>query len=543
MIATLRALLITGGRLWSPEGPVTGDAVLLEHGRIVTVGEAATLAALAPQAQRFDAQGATVTPALCDAHLHFVPWAQSRRQCDLHGAHTRAEALVRVQRALAADSGTTPLVGRGWDESTWEAMPDRAALDAISGTRPVLLYRHDFHALWVNSAALRAAGATRETPDPSDGVFVRDAAGEPTGLVRENAVRAFEAQLAAAGPLIDEALLDEAAAALHALGITSVHDFQREAVDIARMRALAGRRQLRVLQQVGLEALAHLEAAGIASGVGDAWFRIGALKLFADGTLGSRTAFMLARYDDADHRGMEVLSRDALREHVTRAARAGFATTIHAIGDAAVRHALDAFEAAQAATRGATPPALPSRVEHVQLCDPADRDRFAALGIAASMQPQHCLSDIDAARAAWGERCVHAYPWESLRASGALLAFGSDAPVEPPVAARGLHAALTRAGGARGGRFEPAQCVTLDVALRAYTEGPARLAGLWPSSGALAAGAEGDVVVWDRDLFATSPEDIGSARAVLTTLGGKIVYVLRRDVVTPRASSTGGETS
>ena len=521
-----RELLIVNARLWSPDHAPQGDSLLLAHGRIAAIGTALELRTAAPHARELDANGATVTPGLCDAHLHFVPWAQSRRQPDLHGTPSRAAALRIVAAALAADSSPAPLVGRGWDETGWEALPDRPALDALAPERAVLLHRHDFHALWVNSAALRAAGITRASRDPEGGVFVRDASGELTGLVRENAVSAFRALEAQAGPVIDDALLDEAAAALHANGITSVHDFQRGAIDIARMRALASRGRLRVLQQVGLEALEHLAAAGLASGVGDEWFRIGALKLFADGTLGSHTAAMLLPYDDARHTGMKVLAPAALREQVTFARRAGFATSIHAIGDAAVRDALDAFESAADACEGLAPPALPSRIEHVQLLDPADRARFATLGIAASMQPQHCVTDAKAARAAWGARCANAYAWEQLRAAGALLAFGSDAPVEPPVATLGLHAALTRVrpDGQPAGGFEPGQAVTFATALRAYTEGPARLSGLWPRAGRLAVGALADVVGWDRDLETASPESLLAARPTFTALGGEIVY-------------------
>lgn len=517
-------LLVLNARPWPAARFPGADAVLAAEGRIVAVGTAAALAARSPGARRLDARGATVTPGLADAHLHFVPWACSLRQPDLRGATTRAEALARVSAALAADAGTGPLVGRCWDSAGWEAPPHRAALDALAPERPVLLHSHDFHALWVNSAALRRAGVTRATPDTAGGLFERDAAGEPTGVARENAVRAFAALEQEAGDVVTPALLDEAAAVLHAAGITCVHDYQRNDADFARLQALAGRRRLRVLQHFGPEQMESLAAAGRASGDGDAWFRLGALKLFADGTLGSRTAALLEPWDDAPGTGMDLLAEDELRALVRRAADLRMGVAIHAIGDRAVRHTLDAIEAALPGLRAA---ALPPRIEHVQLLDPRDRGRFAALGVVASLQPQHCIADLDAARSAWGARCERCYPWRSLLETGATLAFGSDAPVEPPRPWEGLHACVARQrpDGTPAGGFHPRERLVLDEALAAYTEGAAFAAGLAGTLGTLRPGAGADLVVWDRDLSSAPPEGILAARPAATVLAGEIVYL------------------
>ncbi|MBI5171158.1 MAG: amidohydrolase family protein [Candidatus Eisenbacteria bacterium] len=428
-----------------------------------------------------------------------------------------------MRAALDATPGDAPVLGRGWDADRWESAPDRASLDAVTGERPVLLWRHDFHTYWVNSAALRAAGVTRATSDPEGGRFERDAAGEPTGIVREHAVRAFAALESRAAPALDAALLDDAAAALHALGITCVHDFQRDAADFARMRTLASRRRLRVLQMVDESQLEWLSLDGRASGDGDAWFRIGALKLFADGTLGSRTAALLAPWADTPGTGMTLIAPDALARIVARAANKGFACAIHAIGDAAVRHALDAFAACDASRTCAIPP----RIEHVQLLDPADVPRFAALGVTASMQPQHCVSDIHAARTAWGARIANSYPWRALRDAGARLAFGSDAPVEPPFAALGLHAATERRAPGASEAFVPEQALALQDALAAYTSGAAAAAGGFGVC-TLTPGDEADLVLWERDLFLTDPERLPDSRPAVTVLGGEIVYVSPR---------------
>jgi predicted amidohydrolase YtcJ len=514
------SLLIVNARVWSGE-PLAADAVVVERDRVTAVGEGRTLRPRVPEARVLDAEGATLTPGLTDAHIHFVPWARSRRQPDLHGARSREEALARVRDALEKQPADgSPLVGRGWDENGWLQAPDRAALDAIAPHRPVLLHRHDFHALWVNSAALAAAGLGRGTPDPEGGRFERDVAGELTGLVREHAVRAFLALEDRAGPAVADALLDEAAAELHAEGITAVHDYQRNEADARWMRSLAARRALRVLQHVGPEQLRTAAEDGRRGAVGDAWFRWGALKLFADGTLGSRTAAMLAPYDDTPGTGMVLLSPRELEQEIARGAAAGFSVAIHAIGDAAVRNTLDAIERNREAL-GAL--ALPPRIEHAQLVDPADLARFARLGVAASMQPQHFTSDAPVARRAWGERCRHAYPWRSFLDARVPLAFGSDAPVEPPLARLGLASAVARLT-ADGGPLEPDQAIPLDAALTAYTSGAAYLAGGLLGPGVIRTGEWADLVVWDRDLHATSPERLADARPRWTVLGGRIVY-------------------
>ena len=534
-------LLIVNARPWSGR-PLDGDAVLVHDGRIVAVGRRSSLRDERSAHHVIDAHGGTVTPGLVDAHIHFVPWARARRQPDLHGCSSREAALERVRAALAVapvDGAAEPpgealpikalpkssIIGRGWDDAGWAARPEASALDALAPDRPVLLHRHDFHALWVNSAALRAAGVSKDTPDPEGGRFERGPGGEPSGLVLEHAVRAFQALEERSAPDVDEGLLDEAAAALHAEGVTGIHDFQRTQVDWERTRALAGRRRLRVLQHVGPEQIADASRLGIRGGDGDAWFRTGSLKLFADGTLGSRTAALLEPYADTPGRGMALLTSARIVEQIDAAAAAGCSVAIHAIGDAAVRHGLDAIASRREALARL---ALPPRIEHVQLLHPDDLGRFAALGVAASMQPQHATTDAPVARRAWGARCALGYPWRALLATGATLAFGSDAPVEPPCARLGLAAAVARIG-ADGRVFEPGQCLTLDEALLAYTASACALAGGGLGSGRLEPGAPADLVVWDADLHAAGPAGLAQARPRFTALAGEIVYDSRFD--------------
>ena len=393
-------------------------------------------------------------------------------------------------------------------------------LDAVCPARPVLLYSRDFHNLWLNGAALAAAGINSATPDPDGGVIVRDAAGEANGLLQEHAMR-LAAGLESVDAVADFAAVCDAVRALHANGITGVHDFEgQDAHRILRRLANGEGPRLRTLMHLPHAQLGMAIELGLSSGLGDSWFRLGAVKLFADGTLGSRTAAMLAPYENTSETGIDVIDPVALASEVGHAVDHGWSVAIHAIGDRAVRSSLDAFEGARAGERLGLAP----RIEHAQLVDPADLNRFAALGIAASMQPSHCISDVPLADRWWGERREQSYPWRALLESGALLAFGSDAPVEPPSAAFGLAAAVARQPEGAEKAWVPAQAIGLDAALSAYTEGPARLAGNWPRVGALDAGCAADLVVWNGDLHALTPRALAAAAPACTVLDGMIVY-------------------
>ena len=519
-------LIVRNARPWSP-GPIPpgSDAIAVGAGRILEVGPFAAIAPLAgPRTEVLDAGGATVTPGMTDAHIHLVSWARADADLALGGATSAADAAARVVRFAARHPGSGPVIGRGWDANRWSDAPHRAALDAAAPGRPVLLHSHDFHALWVNGAALEAAGVRAGTPDPVGGRIERDAAAEPTGVVRENAVRLFASLEAMAAREPDDTLIARAIGRLHALGITAVHDFEgAEEERLLRNRFAAGSPRLRVLVNVLHSGLDRALAESRASGQGDDMFRTGWLKLFADGTLGSRTAALLAPYDGTSETGMELIPREELPRIVARGLAGGLAVAIHAIGDRACRAALDAFEAAGEALRR---PRLPSRIEHLQLVDEADLPRLARLGVAASVQPTHLTSDIELVERWWSGRRAHAYPYGALAASGALVAFGSDAPVEPPGPAASIHAAVTRRrpDGHPPGGFVPAQRMDLDASLLASTEAPARLAGQAGVLGLLAPGCHADLVVWNLDLHAVAPERLAEARPAATVLAGEVVH-------------------
>ena len=519
-------LVVRNGRPWTVGPlPLDADSVAVGAGRILAVGTADSLAGLVgPETEVIDAGGATITAGITDSHVHLVQWARSDVDVALAGATSAADAAARVARFAARHPGSGPVIGRGWDANRWSDTAQRAALDAVCPDRPVLLHSHDFHALWVNGAAREAAGVGRATPDPPGGRIERDASGAPNGVMRENAVRLFAALERAAVREPDEALLARAASRLLALGITAVHDF--EGADEERLlRAICEGEgpRVRVLMHLPHAGLDRALADGVTSGRGDAMFRIGAVKLFADGTLGSQTAALLEPYDGTKDLGMELIPADPLKRDVARALGGGLAVAVHAIGDRACRSVLDAFEAAGTALRR---PALPSRIEHLQLVDDRDLPRLAPLGIAASIQPTHLTSDIELVERWWSARRARAYPYGALADAGTLVAFGSDAPVEPPDPAGAIHAAVTRQrpGGFPAGGFVPAQRMTLDAALACSTAVPARLAGLAHEVGRLAPGYHADLVVWNLDLLRLAPERLAEARAVATVFAGNVVF-------------------
>lgn len=494
---------------------------MIGDGRVLALGREADVAGIArPGTVPIDAGESTVTPGLTDSHIHLCAWARSLHEIPLEGARSAAAVADRV--AMRARDTEGVLVGRGWEPHGWPDAPHRALLDRAAGERPVVLHSKDFHAVWVNSAALRAAGIARKTPDPPGGVIERDASGEPTGILREHAVRAIAA--IEGGPGLTPAALAGAVRRLHAAGVTAVHDFEGDEA-FSRLEAMARSAgpRVRVLMHLPHAGLEPALARGLASGTGDDFFRVGAVKLFADGTLGSRTAALLEPEAETGGRGMDLIEPGDLVEIAGRALAGGVAVAVHAIGDRAVRHTLDAFEAAG---ERLARPRLPSRIEHLQLVSGDDFARLSRLGVAASMQPRHAVSDMELADRAWGGRCERAYAWRRMLEQGVRLAFGSDAPVEAPDPAEGLRCATTRRrnDGTPAEGWIAAQRLSLNQALSCYTSEPAHLAGSRPRLGSLAPGSRADLVVWSDDLHALDPMALSGSRPVLTMLDGEVVY-------------------
>ncbi len=527
-------LVLYNGRIYTMDpGAGCAGALAVAGNRIVAVGDDAEMRALlGPDGRAIDLEGRAVVPGLIDAHVHFG-WhsvAAAQRRLDLDNA-PKAKAVAQVaSRARELPPGRW-ILGGGWNQNVWPdpVMPTAADLDAVAPDHPVALQSKSYHATWANSRALELAGITAATDDPPGGQIVRDERGQPTGILLEGAAELVDRVVPDPGVAEVMEALRQGMAQAHRLGLTGVHDPGSSTV-LAAFQALraAGEMHLRVLMHLPAETLDAAIALGLRSGLGDEWLCIGGLKLFADGALGPQTAHMLAPYEGAaGNLGIPTLSRDELHGLVGRANGAGLSVAIHAIGDAANRSALDAIAAAQAGASAATRPALPNRIEHVQLLHADDLPRLAQLGVVASMQPIHATSDMDMAGRHWGRRCELAYAWHSVLASGARLAFGSDAPVETMDPLAGIHAAVTRRradGGPGPDGWIPAQRISVAQAVHAYTLGAAHASGQAHLKGSLTPGKLADLVVLSRDIFQVPPEEIAAARVEMTLLDGKIVY-------------------
>ncbi len=517
-------------------------ALAVRQGRILAMGRDEELLDLkAPDTQVIDLRGRSLLPGFTDSHIHLVAWALQQQRVNLWDVRSLAEALERVRTHARATNHGGWVRGGGWDASLWPDLdgpwPTAAHLDAIVPDRPVALDSKDLHSLWVNSYTLRLAGITAQTPDPPGGVIVRDPrTGEPTGILKETArdlvARHFP-------PETEETWVNavrDALPALWAEGITAVHVLN----DTATMRNFRTLQRLRETGDLKVRALLYLPAErlddavhlGMRSGFGDDRLRIGGVKFFADGTLGSRTAAMLAPFlDDEENVGVWVTDPEELYEKVRRAVQAGLSVAVHAIGDRANREVLNIFRHLSKEKFEGRPPALPHRVEHVQLLHPADVTALATLDLVASMQPIHATQDMSLARQYWGdERSRYAYAWRSVQRAGARLVFGSDAPVEQPSVLAGLHAALTRrrADGSPGENgWIPQERMCLRPALHAYTLAPALVEGTAAWRGSLAPGKVADLVVLSDNLVRVVWEDpmgLLDLRVVMTVFEGEIVY-------------------
>jgi predicted amidohydrolase YtcJ len=500
--------------------------VILENGAIRTLDPALPLArALAIAGDRIaggvgthetalaspdvvDLGGRCVLPGFADAHMHFPSWAVAQQQVRLEGAASLDEALARVREALTVLPTGRWLRGQGWRSAAWGEEPTKQALDAVTGDVPTALLAKDYHSLWLNSAALARANGRLEV---AGGVVERDAAGEPTGVLREEAAWQFKERYVETS---DDEYLDAMRAGLKlaaARGVTSIHDKDGWLPSIPRLwqrlRAEGGL-NLRVWQSLPHDRIDDLAELGLAAGLGDDRLALGYLKVFMDGTLGSRTALLL------DGTGVEITTREELEEIIVRAARAGWPVAVHAIGDRANRNALDAFERTRAEWE---PLGLRHRIEHAQCLAPEDVPRFAALGVAASVQLSHAPSDRDLAERFWADRLDGAYAYRSLWDSGARLVNGSDAPIEELDPWGGICAGVLR-------DWRSEQALTAEQALLATTVNPAWLTGDERRRGRLVPGCVADLVVLDRDPLAIPSEELPDVQVVATMAAGRWTY-------------------
>jgi predicted amidohydrolase YtcJ len=525
----------------------SADALAFTGGHIVAVGSSADMPT-GSDVRRIDAGGRAVIPGLIDAHIHFLDYSRSLTRVNLDGVTSKEEAL-RMVAEKARELGPGRWVrGGGWNNNLWSPpnFPTRHDLDRVAPQNPVFLDRKDLHSCWVNTLALERAAITRDTPDPPGAAIGRDEAGEPDGMLYESAVKL-------ARGAIDDRLEDAREAMrrgfdiLLSMGLVGSHNPEGpEAFAALQELDEAGELPMRIVHLLPYYRLDEAISLGLRTGFGSERLRVGPVKIFSDGALGSKTAQMLEPFEGHPHDyGIATIPQEELEDAIARAATAGIPSAIHAIGDAANRRVLDAFEAAQ--RRGIAPEHSPQhsalslnwaqpkhqhsvgphRIEHAQLLHPDDIPRFAQLGVVASMQPIHATSDMHAADRLWGKRSRYGYAWRSMLDAGALLAFGSDAPVETPNPFVGIHAAVTRqdADDLPPEGWYPEERLTVEEAVRAYTEGAARSAPYLPGvTGTLTVGAVADLLLLDRDIFTIQPSGIKDAKPLVTMIGGQTLY-------------------
>ena len=523
------SLAIVNARVWTGDARRPwADAVAVDGARIAAVGSSAEVRKLAGAATRvIDAHGAMVVPGFTDAHVHFIDGGFALQSVKLRDAKTKAEFVQRI----AAYAKTLPagqwILNGDWDHENWGGeLPTRQWIDSVTPNNPVWINRLDGHMNLANSAALKAAGVTRAVKDVDGGTIVRDAAGEPTGIFKDNAQWIVGRAVPDPTPAQTDAALRDAMAYVNAQGVTAVHNMGTWD-DLAAFERAHTAKTLttRIYGVVPLSTWQRLADTVKARGHGDEWVRIGGLKGFVDGSIGSHTAAMLEPFTDAPNdRGLMVNTEADLYAWTKGADAAGLQVIVHAIGDRAIRTQLDIFERVSH-EHGARDRRF--RIEHAQHIAPADLPRFGALGVIPSMQPYHAIDDgrwVD--KVIGPERAKGTYAFRSLLDHKATLAFGSDWFVAPPTPLMGIYAAVTRRtlDEKRPGGWVPEQKITVEEALRAYTAGASFAGYAEQDRGVIRKGMLADLTMIDRDLTRIAPETIRDAKVVRTIVGGKVVY-------------------
>jgi len=508
------------------------EAVLMKDGRIARVGSRSECAREGGGGARILELGrGSALPGLSDAHGHVFGLSRARTEVRCTGAASaEACAVLAAEAARSLPLGRW-VRGRGWDQNLWGgAFPVAEVLDRAVPDHPVFLARADGHAAWLNRRALALSGLADGTSDPAGGRLLRDARGRLTGVLIDAAMDPVLKALPRPGPReLEEGLL-AALRELASLGLTTVHDagVEPEVLDAYARLAEEGRLPIRVYAMLDGQATPEVLSAELVRWSGRP--RIGrlevrAVKMFADGALGSRGAALLDEYaDDPGNRGLLLLDGDSLRERVARVFAAGFQPAVHAIGDRACRLVLDAFEAAGPGLR-----ALRPRIEHLQVLQPSDLPRLGRAGVVASMQPVHATADCPWVPARLGEgtpRLRGAYAWRSVAAAGAVLAFGSDFPVEEPDPRAGLYAAEVRRG-ADGRPFTPQERLGRIEALRAFTVGVAQAGFAESRRGRLCEGFEADLTLFAEDVLSVGAEELPRLPLTHTIVGGEVVHERR----------------
>lgn len=512
------------------------QAVAVANGRILALGRDKDMLNLAgPDTEKIDLDGRLVVPGFIDAHIHFYEWALNRQGVKLDDLACLEDLLGRVRQAAESRPPGRWIMGQGWNETDWTApiMPTRETLDRAAPDHPVLLWRCDLHLAAANSAALKLAGIGADTPDPPEGRIERSAAGEPTGILRELAINLVREAVAPPDADHVAAAFEDAAMALHRRGVTGIHDVRlmadqdgAAAFRIFQRLDREGRLALRSWVTLPGHRLDDIIGLGLCTGFGNDRLRVGHVKFFSDGGMGARTAWMIDPYLDAE-RGMPLMDMDVLAHDVERADDAGLSVMVHAVGDLANRELINMFEALESrrAGRGTPRPAIPHRIEHVQMIRPEDADRLQDLGVALCVTPGNMVLDMNLINSAVGEKGRWTYAFRRLMDTGAPVMFSSDCPVCDPDPLVGIHAAVTRqrADETPSGGWHPGERVTAAEALSAYTSTPAAVHNAG-DLGAIAPHKRADLAVLSRNILAIPPSELPEACVDMTLFDGRVVF-------------------
>jgi len=551
--------ILTGTRLKAGDASATPgrvSAVAVRAGKIVGVGSDREMLALKGEhTATIDLQGAFAMPGFNDAHTHIASAGEQRLTLDLDNVPSLAVMLAKVKAYAATLPPGEWIEGGGWDHTKWTGakLPTRQELDAVSAGHPAFLGRTDGHIAIANSAALAAAGITDETANPQGGEIDRDAEGHATGIIREGpALTLVEQHIPPPSVATRRKALELSIEDALSHGVTSVQDFSSwdDWMVMGEME-YEGKLPLRISEWIAFDLpVAVLDERRASHRADNPLLHPGMLKAFMDGSLGSRTAAMNDAYaDDAGNSGIARYQQQKLNDLAAARAADGFQLGFHAIGDLANDMALNAFAAAEQVGRPANVPTSPGdpdativtappaavkpgdfrfRIEHAQVVSPGAFERFAQLGVIASMQPSHLLTDMAWAEARLGpERAKRAYAWKSFLDHGVTLAFGTDYPVEGISPFRGLYAAITRENVQGTQTFEPQEKITIDQAIYAYTQASAFAEFREKMKGRLEPGYLADMVVLDRDITKVSPQEVLHTKVLRTVVGGKTVYEAR----------------
>ena len=523
------SLAVVNARIWTGDSRRPwADAMAISGERITSVGSSAEVRkSVTPATRVIDAHGMMVVPGFIDSHVHFLSAGFGLASVQLRDAKTPREFARRIGEYAKTLQPGAWITNGDWDHELWGGeLPRRDWIDSLTPNNPVWVSRLDGHMSLANGAALRAAGITTATKEVAGGTIVRDAQGEPTGILKDNAMSLVDRVQPNPSPEEEDRALDAAMRYVAENGVTSVtHMGSWSDLTVFQRAHAAGRLKTRLYAAVPLSTWERLRDTVKTHGRGDEWLKIGALKGFVDGSLGSHTAAMLAPFTDAPNdTGLFISTPEQLYAWTSGADKAGLHVIVHAIGDRAIRTQLDIFQRVE---HEDGPRDRRFRIEHAQHIAPPDMSRFAELGVIASVQPYHAIDDGRWAEKVIGhERGKGTYAFRSLLDQHTRLAFGSDWPVAPATPLEGIYAAVTRRtlDGAHADGWYPEQKIGVEDALRAYTSGGAYASYDEHDKGTLERGKLADFVMIDRDITRTPPAEIVQARVVMTVVGGRIVH-------------------